>query len=66
VVAEPAPLVGQIPQPPAQRRVRRKLRLVANHLAIRPGNLARTPFRQPEMGLQMRDCLALHGGRYDF
>src|SRR5690606_32913826 len=44
-VAEPPPLIGQIPQPPAQGRVRRRLRLVAHPLAIRSRNLARPPFR---------------------
>ena len=42
------------------------LRLVANHLAVRPSILARPPFRQPEMGPQMRDSLALHYGRHHF
>lgn len=65
-VAEPAPLVGQIPQPPAQRRVGRTLRPVAHHLAIRPGNLTRPPLRQPEKGLQMRDSLRLRDGRHHY
>lgn len=42
------------------------LRLIPDHPPVRPGNLARSPFRRPEMGLQMRDSLALDDGRQHF
>lgn len=42
-VAEPAPFIGQIPQPSPQRFVRCALRFVGHHLAIHSGNLARSP-----------------------
>ena len=61
-VAEPAALIGQIPQP----RVPRTLRLAPHHLAVRPGNLAGPPFLQPGLDLQMCDTLALHDGRHHF
>ena len=70
---KPAPLIGQIAQSAAQGGVRRTLRVMPDHLAIRPllsgtpqlrckqspGLFAlRLPFRRPEQGLQRRDSRA--------
>lgn len=65
-IAEPSTVVGQFAQTATQLRIRSTLRLITDHLTIRPGNPARPPFREPEQGPQMRDRLALHGRRYHF
>ena len=65
-IAKPSAFVGQLTKAAAQLRVRSTLRPVADHLAICPDNLARPPFREPELGGQMRDRLALHSGRHHF
>lgn len=47
-------LLGQRGQPAAQFRIRRSLRLITDHLAVRPSNPARSLFRKLEKGLQIR------------
>jgi hypothetical protein len=48
---EPARLIGQIPRPASERRVRRALRRISQHLSICQGNFGRPSFRPPDQGL---------------
>jgi hypothetical protein len=65
-IAEAPPFIGQLAQTATQCCLGRTLRQIADHLAISSRNPARPPFREPELGLQVRDHLALHGGRHHF
>ena len=65
-IAKPPPFVGQLPQTTTQGRIRRTLRNIPDHLAIRARNPARPPFREPELASQLRDSFALDGGRHHF
>lgn len=56
-------MAGQIPSL-MKLTIRTEEQIIGILQSMRPGakcagNPARPPFRQPEMGVQMRDCLAL-------
>lgn len=55
-----------MPQLAAQRRLGRALILTADHLSIFSCYPTRPPFREPEKGSQVRDCLALYCRRHHF
>jgi len=65
-VTEPPALVGQVPQPTAQHCVRRALRSIADHRAIRADDVAGPPFRQAMLCPKIRNGFALPGGPYHF
>jgi len=60
-VAKPTPLVGQIAQPSAQRRVRRASGAIADHRSISANDVTGPPFRQAMLGPKICGGFALHG-----
>ena len=65
-IAEPAALVGQLPQPGAQLGIGRPARAIPDHLAIGGNDGAGPPLAHLEHAPQKSDSFPLGGGPYHF